>query len=186
MRSFRVIAKPPDTEYSPSGLMYSRLLPEKINVLQHLFQSAGLRKAGLLKCSEKQLLFCYHKNKWTPKEIVVHLIDDERIYSYRALCFARGEKSALPGFNQDDYARYSEANARTIAGILEEFETVRMSTLSLFEHLPEEALYRSGIADGQRLSVRALAYHITAHELHHMRMLNEKYGMELAIPEELS
>ena len=97
-----------------------------------------------------------------------------------------GKKSPLPGFNQDDYARYSEANARTIAGILEEYETVRLSTLSLFEHLPEEALYRSGFADGQRLSVRALSYHITAHELHHVRILNEKYGMNLRIPEELS
>jgi hypothetical protein len=107
----------------------------------------------------------------------VHLIDDERIYSYRALCIARNEDQTLPGFNQDNYAFYSDANQRTVINIFDEYASVRMATIQLFNNLPEEALLRNGYADNSRVSVRALAYHITGHELHHIELLKERYGI---------
>ena len=106
---------------------------------------------------------------------MVHIIDDERIYGYRALRFARNDKTILPGFEQDAYAINSKANERSIVDIMEEYDYVRKSTISLFKNLPEEAFVRSGIADGRQASVRALVYHIAGHELHHLNIIKEKY-----------
>ena len=176
---FRNIFKPPRDEYSVTGLAYAGLIPAEMDVLQHLYNSFFLMKAKLMIYEDHQLLHKYGEDKWTVKETLVHLIDDERIYAYRALCFARNETKILPGFDQDDYARYSDANQRTIYSILEEFEAVRMATLQLFNNLPEQALYRKGYADHSRISVRALAYHIAAHELHHLKILKDKYLLDL-------
>jgi hypothetical protein len=178
MHNFTSLAKPADDEYSPSGLIYAGLLPEKIHLLEHLYNNIALVKTALSRCSEEQLLYRYNPDKWTVKEMLLHLIDDERIYAYRALCFSRNEKGALPGFDQDGYASQSGANQRTGESLLEEFETVRMATISLFNNLREEALSRSGFADGSRVSVRALGFHIAAHELHHFKILKEKYCID--------
>lgn len=158
----RNIPKPPGDEFSNSGRHYLSLVPDDKPVLEQLYENSLNLKKLLLSCSEQQVLFRYDVNKWTIKEILVHLIDDERIYAYRALCFARGEKAMLPGFNQDNYAVHSEANKRSLHSILTEYQSVRMATLNLFCNLPEEALARKGYADHWRVSVRALIFHITA------------------------
>ena len=102
-------------------------------------------------------------------------MDDERIYAYRALRFARNDQTELPGFEQDDYTKFSRANERSIASILEEYEAVRNATITLFDGFPEEAFLRTGIANKNAVSVRALANHIAGHELHHLNIIKEKY-----------
>ncbi|MEK7726872.1 MAG: DinB family protein [candidate division KSB1 bacterium] len=117
----------------------------------------------------------YAAGKWTIKETLVHISDDERIYAYRALRFARNDSTELPGFEQDDFARASNANARDLNDILDELATVRNATISLFNSFDEEALLRKGRADGKIMSVRAAAYHIAGHELHHMNIIKARY-----------
>src|SRR5207253_10519819 len=106
---------------------------------------------------------------------LVHVIDDERIYAYRALRFARNDKTELPGFEQDAYALNSGANERSVKNILKELTSVRRATISLFDGLDDEALTREGVADGNKVSVRALAYHIAGHELRHINIIKERY-----------
>lgn len=171
----RQIIKPPIEEFSYSARGYVRLISDDRPILEQLHENSLILQKMVLDCSEEQLLYRYAPDKWTIKEALVHLIDDERIYAYRALCFARNEKGILPGFNQDNYASYSEANDRSLQSILSEYHSVRTATLHLFNNLPEQALLRKGYADHCRVSVGALAYHIAAHELHHMNILKDKY-----------
>ena len=126
---------------------------------------------------EEKLLYRYAEGKWTIKEILVHNIDDERIFTYRALCYARNDQTELPGFDQDDYAAFSGANDRSPDSIFEEYEAVRNSTIALFQNLPEDALMRSGSLENNtnRRTVRAMIYHIAGHELHHINIIKEKY-----------
>ncbi len=112
---------------------------------------------------------------------MVHLIDDERIFAYRALRYARNDRTPLHGFEQNDYAIYSMANTRSLDSIFNEYSTVREATISLFDNLPEESLMRHGSGidtDGSIVNertVRALVYHIAGHELRHMKIIMERY-----------
>lgn len=171
----RRIEKPKEGEFPPYAIMYIGLLPDDGFVLKHLKNNMKATKKLILSLPEERLLHRYADGKWTIKELLVHIIDDERIYGYRALRFARNDTTELPGFEQDDYARASEANNRKLKNILKEYEAVRDSTIALFEGLDETALTRSGVANGNRVTVRALAYHIAGHELHHINILKERY-----------
>jgi uncharacterized damage-inducible protein DinB len=169
------IGKPKEGEYAPYTIMYIGLLPDDGLVLKHLQDNLKATKDFILSLPEEKLTYRYAEGKWTIKEILVHIIDDERIYAYRALRFARNDKTELPGFEQDDYALHSGANERDIKDILKEFETVRNSTISLFNGLDGQALTRTGVADGKVMSVRAAAYHIAGHELRHIKIIKERY-----------
>lgn len=171
----RYITKPKDGEFPPYANMYIRLLPDDGLLLKHLKDNFIATKKLILSLTEEKLNYRYSENKWTIKETLVHIIDDERIYAYRALCFARNDKTELPGFEQDDYAFYSNANTRSIENILEEYEAVRDATIALFNGLPEDSFQRMGTANNNKATVRALAYHIAGHELHHMNIIQEKY-----------
>jgi hypothetical protein len=105
----------------------------------------------------------------------MHLIDMERIYSYRALRFARNDQTILPGFDADKYILHSGANERDISDLLNEFEAVRHSTIALLNGFAGEALLRTGVMNGHPVSVRALAYHIAGHELHHVDVIKDRY-----------
>ena len=143
----RKIEKPKDGEFPPYAIMYIKLLPDDGLLLKHLKENFDKTKEFILSLPEEKLTYRYAKNKWTIKEILVHIIDDERIYAYRALCFARNDKTELPGFEQDDYALFSNANERSIENILNEYEAVRNATITLFESFDEAALLRKGIAN---------------------------------------
>jgi uncharacterized damage-inducible protein DinB len=169
------IEKPGKGEFPTYASMYIDLIPDDGLVLQHLEENLKIVKYLALSLSLEKLAYRYDKNKWTIPELLVHIIDDERIYAYRALRFARNDQTDLPGFEQDNYALYSNANNRNIGSILEEYETVRKATISLFKNLPDEALLRTGIANRNKVSVRALVYHIAGHELHHLKIIKEKY-----------
>src|ERR1043165_6142985 len=143
----RIIPKPQPGEYPAYAIMYMKLVPDDGLLLKHLEDNFIAAKKLIQSISEDKLLHHYAPGKWTIKEILVHIIDDERIYAYRALCFARNEKKALPGFEQDEYAAFSDANERSIESILEEYEAVRYSTIALYKGFTEDALIRSGIAN---------------------------------------
>ena len=171
----RRIEKPSDGEYAPYTITYIGLLPDDGQVLEHLRANVLATRNLVVSLSDEQLAYRYAEDKWTVKEILAHIVDDERIYAYRALRFARNDRVELPGFDQDEYARYSGANERSADDLLKELIAVREATILLFEHLPEEALTRWGIADGKVMSVRAAAYHIAGHELRHIHVVKERY-----------
>jgi uncharacterized damage-inducible protein DinB len=171
----RSIAKPQEGEFPPYAHMYIRLMPGDGLLLKHLRDNFIAMKQLIFSLPQEKLNYRYAQNKWTIKEILVHIIDDERIYAYRALCFARNDKTELPGFEQDDYALHSRANERSLENILEEYEAVRNATIALFNGLPEDSLLRMGTANNNKATVRAMAYHIAGHELHHMNIIKEKY-----------
>jgi uncharacterized damage-inducible protein DinB len=169
------IEKPNPGEYAPYAIMYIGLLPDDGLVLDHLKNHLNLTRALIAPLPEERLTYRYAEGKWTIKEILLHIVDDERIYAYRALRFARRDRTELPGFEQDDYALHSAANDRTVADLLEEFATVRAATISLYQGLGDDALTRAGVASGNFMSVRAIAYHIAGHELHHLKIIQERY-----------
>jgi DinB superfamily len=119
--------------------------------------------------------FRYEKNKWTIKEIIQHLIDSERIMSYRALRFSRNDKTPLPGFDENSFVENTDANSRSIQDLLTEMAVVRQSTLSLFKSFSAEQLMRIGTASNKEVSVRALGFVIIGHQKHHQKIFQERY-----------
>ena len=117
----------------------------------------------------------YSPDKWTVKELLLHLIDCERIFAYRALSIARGEQQSLLGFEENDYAKNCKADKRTLQSILEEFLAVRASSIALFENLDKQDLLRIGKANGNEISVRAIGFIIVGHQNHHFKILEERY-----------
>lgn len=173
----RKIPKPRKSEYPDYAEMYMKLVPKDGMVLQFLADNFKKIKDFIYALPPDKLIYRPAPDKWTIKEILVHIVDDERIFSYRALRFARGEKQSLPGFDQDDYVRYSGANERDLDNIFEEYEAVRRATIALFNGLPEESLTRMGVGSTtfHSATVRALAYHIAGHEQRHFNIIKEKY-----------
>ncbi|MBC5993398.1 DinB family protein [Pontibacter cellulosilyticus] len=132
--------------------------------------------AGLMQgLTEEQLLHRYAPEKWSIKELLVHMLDAERIFSYRALRFARQDKTELPGFDENKYVAPSKADSRDINSILAEYTAVRTASIELFKSFDEEALSQKGVASGLEISVRAIGYTILGHEIHHLRIMRERY-----------
>jgi uncharacterized damage-inducible protein DinB len=171
----RIIQKPASGEFPPYASMYIDLIPSDGRLLTHLWNNLQTAKKMIQSLAPDKHVYRYAEGKWTVKEILVHIIDDERIYGYRALRFARNDKTELPGFDQDPFAFYSKANDRTIESILEEYEALRMSTITLFDSFPDDALLRRGIANNNEATVRALGYHLAGHELHHLNIIKNRY-----------
>jgi hypothetical protein len=117
----------------------------------------------------------YAPEKWTIKDVLGHLVDDERVFAYRVLCLARGESAALPGFDENAYARNASAESRPLAAILDDYAAVRAATLALCAGLDRAGWTRAGIVNNYPATARGLAFHIVAHERHHLRMLRERY-----------
>src|SRR5262249_36758084 len=153
---------------------YISLVPES-QILALLKQQAEKTLKLLNSRSESDGNSRYSPDKWTVKQILGHLIDSERAFAYRALRIARNDQTPIEGFEQDDWVRDGGFERRSLADLIEEFRTVRAGTLSLLLNLSEEAWTRTGTANNNRVSVRALAYIIAGHELHHRRILQEKY-----------
>ena len=117
----------------------------------------------------------YAPGKWTAKELLLHVIDTERIFAYRALRIARNDQTPIEGFEQDDYVPFSGAATRSSASIMEEYAAVREASLHLFRHCSPEMWNRQGTASGRPFTTRSLAYITAGHELHHLRILRERY-----------
>ena len=117
----------------------------------------------------------YAPGKWSIKEVIQHVIDSERIFSYRALRFARNDATELPGFDENRYAPNAEAGRRELAAIVEELNLTRASTLAMFQSFTPEMLLRSGKANRNSISVRALGWVIAGHAEHHMNVIEQRY-----------
>lgn len=117
----------------------------------------------------------YAPGKWTIKDIIQHVMDTERIFAYRALRFSRNDKTALPSFEEDDYANNTNSNSRSIQDLLTEFSALRHSTLLFYKSLSEEQLKRIGTASGNQISVRALGFVMIGHQKHHQKVFEERY-----------
>jgi uncharacterized damage-inducible protein DinB len=126
---------------------------------------------------ESKALHRYAPGKWSVKEVVGHLSDSERVFAYRALRMGRGDATPLPGFDEKTYVPAGRFDSRPLADIVHEFESVRAASLALFRGLDDEALLRRGTANGNTVSVRALAWILAGHELHHRGLLVERYGV---------
>ena len=117
----------------------------------------------------------YDENKWTPKEILLHLIDAERAFYYRALFIARSDNANLEGFDENTFAKNSNANERNISDLLREYNSVRAATINLFESFSEETLKRVGKANNNTFSVRVAGFLACGHEIHHQKVIRELY-----------
>jgi hypothetical protein len=166
--------RPDETEYDPYYDKYVALVPAG-DVVAVLGSQIEETLALLRSIPEERGRFRYAPGKWSVKELVGHLIDSERIFAYRALRFGRDDRTALPGYEQDDYVRGGSFDAVPLDALAAEFASVRQATVFLFEHLDEEAWARRGLANDSEVSVRALAYLIAGHELHHRGVLRDKY-----------
>ena len=119
--------------------------------------------------------FKYAEGKWTPKEILLHTIDTERVFSYRILRIARSNQADLSGFDENEFAENSEANSRNIDELINEYIAVRTATISLFKSFSSNILHKTGKANNKPLSVQAAGYIICGHEIHHTTIIKERY-----------
>jgi hypothetical protein len=123
----------------------------------------------------EKLTYAYAEGKWTIAEVFQHIIDTERIFAYRALRFARNDKTAIMGFEQDDYVPNSNANNLSKEDLINDFNAVRNCSISLFDSFTDEMLVRIGEASGSPMSTRAAGYIIAGHQKHHFEVIKERY-----------
>lgn len=168
------VARPEPGEYAPYYERYISLVPgnDILNTLDAQRRQTVLLLSGR---SDDDGNFRYAPDKWSATQVIGHMNDTERIFAYRALRIARGDGTPTEGFEQDDYVRNGPFANRPISDVIEDYIAVRRATLSLLRYLDEAAWLRRGVANKNEISVRALAYIIAGHELHHRRVLEEKY-----------
>lgn len=169
------IPKPAPDEYPP----YYGTYIDKVGTTDDL---AGALEVGMEKflsfiktIPADKLDYRYQERKWTIREIIVHLMDAERIFVYRALRFSRSDRTALSGFDENEYVPNSGASERSIDSLIAEYISVRQSSIAFFKNLSPEMAKRCGIANGKEISVRALGYIIPGHEIHHLGVIRERY-----------
>ncbi|MFC4779451.1 DinB family protein [Paenibacillus sp. GCM10023252] len=161
-------------EYAPFYETYVRLVKDlhPLEVLEQSVQEVVQLIHGL---GEEGALHRYAPGKWSVKELLGHIVDTERIMSYRLLRIARGDQTPLAGYEEDDYVRSAAFDDRPLTDLLEEYSAVRRSSVALLKSLGEEALLRRGTANGHPCSARAIAYIMAGHERHHVGVLRERY-----------
>ena len=168
------ITKPPENEYAPYYHTYIGKVPQN-DLLEALKDSHRKVLAFLQEIPVEKHTYRYAQGKWSITEVLQHMLDCERVFAYRALVFARNDKTPLPGFDEDAYATEYNADKRGMDLLLEEYKHLRESNILLFEGFSDEVSLRMGMANGQGISVRALGFIISGHELHHMQVLKERY-----------
>jgi len=165
----------PDLERVPAFYHNYIHQVEALNLPQALQKHATDTIPFLQTIPADKWTFRYAEGKWTIKELVQHIIDAERIFNYRALCFARHDETALPGFEEDFYAANSEANKRSPEELLEELLIVQKSSVLLFQSFSEAQLEATGVANGNPIYVNAIGFIIAGHTLHHLKIIRERY-----------
>jgi hypothetical protein len=168
--------RPATIDYAPYYETYVSKVPEAdvLPVLRSEIENTLAFLRGVPAAEETRLHAPY---TWTFRQVLGHLIDAERIFAYRAVRFARGDTTPLPGFDEGPYVFVGEFDRLPLAEWAAEFEAVRRTTVMLFEHLPASAWERRGVASDAEMSVRALAYCIAGHERHHVGILRKRLGM---------
>lgn len=166
--------KPEANEYAPYYGKYVELVPA--GDIAAILKTQGEQTLALLRTlTEAQGDHAYAPGKWTIKELLGHINDGERIFAYRLLRIGRGDKTPLPGFEQDDYITGTNFNARSLASLIDEFAAIRQATLHLCQHFTDAEWQRSGTASENTVTARALAYIVAGHELHHVGILKARY-----------
>jgi DinB superfamily len=168
-----MLTRPDRSEYADFYTNYIERVPEGDVIAFLSTQPAAYRKL-LGSLTDGAASARPQPGKWNVKEIVGHLCDAERVQSYRALRFARGDQKELHGFEQDDYVREARSEARNLADLLDEFEGIRNSTVALFKSFPPDVWQRSGTANGSPVTVRAMAYIVAGHTQHHYDALKAR------------
>jgi hypothetical protein len=168
-----MINRPQPDEYSAFAARYVDLVGNGpiLEILEYQQQNTY---NFFVRMDPEKAGYAYADGKWTVKQVLGHMADTERIFAFRSLAFSH-EAIELPGFDQDVYMESATFNSRTLEDIANEFKTIRESTLYLFRNFTEEQSTQKGIASGNPVSVRALAYMIAGHEMHHIKILKERY-----------
>jgi len=170
------MSRPSAADYPVFYEAYVKLVPEtelmitlsaSTQELQHFLSTIPVDKAD----------FAYDTGKWTIKQVLQHVIDAERVFAYRALCFARNEKQSLPGFDENEYASHAEVGHRTLKELKDEFLTVRQTSVLMFHGFTEQMLDRNGVANKNPITVLSLGYVIIGHWRHHQHILRERYAV---------
>lgn len=163
-----------DNEYAPFYSNYIKALGD-VNLYKVLISSFDDLMETLKGVPEDKLLYRYEDGKWTIKELVQHIIDAERVLSYRALRFSRNDATDLHGFDEDWYVEYSNGNDRDFKDILDEFSHLRKASISLFNSFTPKMLEMLGSSNGSDMTVRALGFIIAGHQMHHLKIIKERY-----------
>ena len=173
-----MIERPERSEYADFYAGYIAALPpgDILEILER--QKDQLRH--LARAAADRETFRYAPGKWSIREVVGHLIDAERVFSYRALCFSRGDETPLPGFDENFYVAHARFDDRTLSTLIEELTLLRSANVLSFRELSPEELARMGVANTYPVSVRALAFILAGHLEHHFEVLRERYG--IAVP----
>ncbi len=166
--------KPSPDTYPAFFKKYVDAVPEE-DLLAAFTNQLPAISAFLNNISEEKSNYAYAPGKWTLKELLLHMIDTERLFNYRALCFARKETISLPGFDEDAYAANSNANARSWKGMVDEFIAVRRSTEFLFKSFSDEMLGFSGTANNNPATVLSVGFMTVGHVYHHKEVMQERY-----------
>ncbi len=169
--------RPNPDEYSDYYHNYIALI-NKPNVIEALIQQGQQLYALIQQLTEEEANHRYADNKWSVKEIIGHLVDTERIMAYRALCISRGEQVPLRGYDHNSYVEKADFGNRSLQSLSTEYDALRNANISMFSSFSKEQIQRTGIANNQKVSVRALAYIIAGHEKHHVNILEEKYNID--------
>ena len=168
--------RPESSEYAPFYHGYVASVPDGDVVA--LMRASGRELLDTVATiPEDRGGFRYGEGKWSIREVLGHIIDAERIFTYRAMRMARGDTTPLAAFDENEYVKTAGSEARTLSNLARELGAVREATVQLFESFPDDAWGRSGVASGKDISVRALAYIVAGHALHHLRILRERYGV---------
>lgn len=174
-----MFSRPESSEYNEYYKDYIARVPA-MPVLDFLAKQPAEYRQLLADMSEADAGVPTASGKWSVKQVLGHICDAERVMTYRALCFGRGDENELQGFEQDDYVREAGSNARAVEHLLAEFGSLRQATIALFGSLPSGADRRAGVANGNRVTVRALAYIVAGHAQHHYELLKVQLASKAA------
>ena len=169
------IARPGADEHSAFYGRYIERVPEG-DIVSILREQIAATAALLRNIPAERADFAYAPGKWTVKQVVGHMIDVERVMSYRALRFSHNDATELPGFDENNWVANSNFAERTLPDLVDEYDAVRAATIHFAKHVGVDASMRRGTANGQGLTVRALLYIIAGHELHHVALVRERYS----------
>ena len=168
------IPRPAASEYAPYFAPYVAKVPEGdiLELLAHQIDETTTMLGGL---NDQQAAFRYAPGKWSVKQVVGHLTEAERVFSYRALCFARGDATPLPGWDENAYVANAHYDRRSMSALVADLRAARASTISLFRGFDGEELERAGTANNKLYSVRSIAYITAGHEQHHVDIIRARY-----------
>ena len=168
--------RPSANEYSEGVRPYVALVPE--DDVTAAIEKQGKETAAFFRgLTDAKASFRYAPDKWSIKQVIGHVVDAERIFTYRAVCIARGETKSLPGWDEKLYMTGSNFDDRSLRDLTDEYEAVRRATVCLFRGLSSAGWTKLGTANEKPVSARALAYIALGHERHHLKVLRERYGV---------